>query len=706
MALDPYSTCPCGSGKKFKWCCEPIYAEIARAFEQESNGQQEAALRIMDELAKQHPGNPEAWGKRAELLYHHGKIEEAEQSLEKAFAINPNYPYGLLLRGIVRFQEGEIPGALLLGRKAADTYDPEAHDYLARVYSLIFECEMSMNRPIAGRAALRSVVRYDPADDELRQRFEAIFGPESGLPACVRQEYKIQAPSATVSGTRRAAWDAAFSSASPRFSDLAKAFEKLTQEDANDAPAWFNLGLTKAWLGDNRAAVDALNRYIELETDDTRATTAATLQEVLRCGAGLEDDSDYLQYAFFHPVRDAAPINALLQTWVEGRRMIPLQTQQQGALAAILLEHSSSALITVGTPGADLARLAGYLFIANGIMQVSSPLKDPLERLRDEVRTKLALGVDALPTRKAPIAFQDVTAEALVFPLRQGAEQSNEERVMQQMRKYFEETWIHRPRRALNNNAPIDAVGHATLKKKLRGVVQFLQDCAVGGIVGKYDFDRLRRKLGLLPGGDAPTLTAAAAAPAAATVGNITAMGAAELGALKTDELSNDQLEQAYQTAHKLDATELATHFVKGLLARPANPERPDRYPWYSYLVQQAVKEGRLDEALDLVNDGERVDCEQNEGRRRNDYELRRGQVHVKRGEADQAQDVFQRLIDRVPENLKYRGAAAEALLALKQPARALKFAEEGLAAARHANDRDSEGYLMELVAAAKRQMG
>src|SRR5205823_5123818 len=104
-------------------------------------------------------------------------------------------------------------------------------------------------------------------------------------------------------------------------------------------------------------------------------------------------------------------------------------------------------------------------------------------------------------------------------------------------------------------------------------------------------------------------------------------------------------------------------------------------------------------------NEGERVDCEQNEGRRRNDYEVRRGQVHVKRGEADQAQDVFRRLIEREPSNLKYRGTAAEAMLALKQPARALQFAEEGLAAARHANDRDSEGYLMELVAATKRQL-
>ena len=100
------------------------------------------------------------------------------------------------------------------------------------------------------------------------------------------------------------------------------------------------------------------------------------------------------------------------------------------------------------------------------------------------------------------------------------------------------------------------------------------------------------------------------------------------------------------------------------------------------------------------------MDCEQNEGRRRNDYELRRGQVHVKRGEADAAADVFQRLIERVPDELKYRGSAAEAMLTLKQAARALRFAEDGLAAARQHGDRDSEQYLLELAEAAKRQMG
>jgi predicted Zn-dependent protease len=113
-----------------------------------------------------------------------------------------------------------------------------------------------------------------------------------------------------------------------------------------------------------------------------------------------------------------------------------------------------------------------------------------------------------------------------------------------------------------------------------------------------------------------------------------------------------------------------------------------------------------FDSALNHVNEGEKDDCEHNEGRRRNDYELRRGQVQVKRGEMDQAQDVFERLIARVPTELRYRGNAAEAMLSARQPARAAKFAADGLAQARKQNDRDSEQYFQELSEAAKKQGG
>ena len=268
--------------------------------------------------------------------------------------------------------------------------------------------------------------------------------------------------------------------------------------------------------------------------------------------------------------------------------------------------------------------------------------------------------------------------------------------VVEHAESYYEGKWIHKPRRSLLGNTPVDAAQFPVLRRKLRGVIQLVQDGALRSAIAGYDFDRLRRQLGLLD--------AAPASGNAAPTG-IGAMNAADLAALKVEELSDQDLELAFHTAQKLDAPEAALRLGKALVSRPAKAEKTDRFPTFSYLIQRAIKEGDLAGALDQVNEGERQDCDHNAGLRRNDYELRRAQVHAKRGEATEAEDVFQRLIQRSPDDLKYRAAAAEAMLNLKQGAKALRFAEDGLTEARKRNDRDSEGHLMELAGAARKQM-
>jgi tetratricopeptide (TPR) repeat protein len=255
MTLEPYASCPCGSGKKFKWCCQPIYLDIDKAFRQESEGQHDAALRIMDEVVAAHPGNPEAWGRKAELLYRNGKVEEAEAAVQKAFDINPQYPFGFLLRGLFRQEEGEIAGALLLFRKAADAYDPEAHDQLAHVYAVIGECELKLNRPVATRAALAIALHFQPANEDLRQAMDSYFGEKSSLPLSARREYRFR-PAGTLPAERRTSWDQALArAATGKLTDAARAFWEQTEQDKDNAAAWYNLALARAWLGDNAGAL-------------------------------------------------------------------------------------------------------------------------------------------------------------------------------------------------------------------------------------------------------------------------------------------------------------------------------------------------------------------------------------------------------------------------------------------------------------------
>jgi hypothetical protein len=371
--------------------------------------------------------------------------------------------------------------------------------------------------------------------------------------------------------------------------------------------------------------------------------------------------------------------------------------QEQRVITALILD--TGPVLTGGPGPGQTARLGAYLMFLPELLRLWHPSKESLDRARRDLEQRAGAVLSEAQLRTDHGTFGDVVIEAMVFPMGTMTEEEVQRKITENAGRYFEETWAHRPLKSLSLIPPIDAAGSATLRKKLRGVIQFLQECAAPGPVSGYDFDRLRHKLGLTE--DRP----AAPAPAGEAP-DFGRMSAADLAGVAIEGLTDDQLTQAWQAAQKLDAQELASGFARALVARPVRSEQPDRFAWYSFLSQRALDEGNTEAALNYVNEGERVDGEANESRRRNDYEQRRAQVHVKRGEADQAFDTFARLIERAPSELKYRGTAAEGMLALRQGERARRFAEEGLARARQQNDRDSEQYFLELMEAARKQGG
>ena len=160
MPLDPYVSCPCGSGKKFKWCCAPYYPQVEKAFELERTGQHEAAAAAIKELTQAHPDKPPVWGYYAQFLYNAGQPEKAEEAVEQALKLNPDFGMAHFLRGQFRENEGELIGSLLLYRKAAEAYDPEAHDALTNVYLKIYQHETLLNRPIAARTNTPTTARH------------------------------------------------------------------------------------------------------------------------------------------------------------------------------------------------------------------------------------------------------------------------------------------------------------------------------------------------------------------------------------------------------------------------------------------------------------------------------------------------------------------------------------------------------------------
>jgi tetratricopeptide (TPR) repeat protein len=532
----------------------------------------------------------------------------------------------------------------------------------------------------------------------LHQGIQQVFGPENpNLPPSAKKEYRFKSLPASSSPEKRQAWEAALSSAATgRLSNAAPAFAQLTQQDSQDAAAWYNLALSHAWMGDNAGAVEALDRYVGLETDDAQAIEAWTLAEVLRVGQGMEDLADYVEHSITVPLRDPQGFVKTLGELEKQHLVTAAQVnEEEGVLTAIILDPPPPAL-TQELQARQNARLGAFLLFMGNILRLWSTDKEALERTFAGLE-KRAGGTLGQPIAvRGPAKFHDIATGAVSFPQNALSQDDIQNRVREGIERYYEEQWLHRPLKALGGVPPVDAVGHALLRKKLRGVLQFQEEVMTAAHL-KYDFDRLRRKLGLL---DPVALPAAASASAAFDFG---VMSVPELAALALESLEYGQVEAAYQAALKLDARELAGKFASALVSRPPQAEKPDRFPLFNHLINVALAQGDTTAALDHVNAGAKDDCEHNDGRRRNDYELRRGQLHAKRGEIDQATDVFDRLIERAPSELKYPTTAAEALLSAKQGAKALRYAEAGLIEARKQQNRDAEGHLSELADAARR---
>src|SRR5262249_9423725 len=143
------------------------------------------------------------------------------------------------------------------------------------------------------------------------------------------REYRFLSPPDTLPADRRSAWDQAVARGTTgKLTDAARSFWELTEADPQNYAAWYNLGLARAWLGDNRGAIDAFDRYIGLEPDATRAAETWALGQVLRQAMGLEDIADVVEHSIVFRITEPQRVGPVLQDWQSQRRMEVIEARQ------------------------------------------------------------------------------------------------------------------------------------------------------------------------------------------------------------------------------------------------------------------------------------------------------------------------------------------------------------------------------------------
>src|SRR3990172_4643106 len=83
MAVDPYAPCPCGSGKKFKFCCSDLVGEIEKIHRMIEGDQPRAALRHAEQTLVKHPRRASLLDLKATLELTLGEIDAARVTIDE-----------------------------------------------------------------------------------------------------------------------------------------------------------------------------------------------------------------------------------------------------------------------------------------------------------------------------------------------------------------------------------------------------------------------------------------------------------------------------------------------------------------------------------------------------------------------------------------------------------------------------------------------
>lgn len=112
MAIEHYSLCPCGSGKKIKFCkCVDSIGELDRIMKMINGNQVVAALDRLNQVLKSHPDAAWALAVKGRLLISLGETKTLAENAERFIRLQPSNPLALAQQGVGRIFENNNQGA-------------------------------------------------------------------------------------------------------------------------------------------------------------------------------------------------------------------------------------------------------------------------------------------------------------------------------------------------------------------------------------------------------------------------------------------------------------------------------------------------------------------------------------------------------------------------------------------------------------------
>ena len=300
--VDSYSPCPCGSGQKYKWCCQKIEAYADRSERLFDGGQVAAAIETLNEGLRKEPDNAWLLTRKAVYLAQKNEPQAAKDALRRVFRKQPRHLSALILMTrLVLETEGSIAGVVEFQR-AMSAFEPAERKSLASLALLVGAFLAEDGRYPSALKHLRLEQRLGPSPDSKGGAMIRMIMTNPGATPWQKNDYRLHEPPDGLPVDLRERFAQALGWAEEGlWGSAASAFELLSAEGPAAHAAEHNLALCHLWMADDPAAAEVLARYLAREGTTTQAVDLAALyQEIMPLGP--DDVVEQLQWIW--PIRD------------------------------------------------------------------------------------------------------------------------------------------------------------------------------------------------------------------------------------------------------------------------------------------------------------------------------------------------------------------------------------------------------------------
>ena len=612
MAFDVYSPCPCGSGKKLKFCCQPLAGEMDKAQTFFENKQYRNALLTLEGLSGAHPGNAWLLTLEASIYLEMGKTAEANAVLRKLIDAHPNHLLGI---GLFALTELALHSREL---KVARPAIYRAFQRCPRAYpDLVFSLATTLaqlmeirQRWMTCRAHLTLALKFSPDDDRQDSFYRMLeFDGDTDIPYLFRGVHQLavwegdgdedeEIAQQTSKGQRLSAHGC--------FGPAARVYERLADQFPDNPVFWQNAGLCRAWEGEESTAAEALHRAAELHTDFETAVEVEALAQLLDRNNATGDnrvDSVTVQYH--------VPSVAKLLTILDDQERCIRQPIPQADSEDVddvnrpvaeydILDRSPDGLVTEEISPGDLPLILGKLLVfeppdaQSALVSITGWEGDHLNEAVSLFEAATGDQATRNETDK-PNTLLGVCREAIAeglswhfpektpFALRRKL-------LIERWEDFANNRWPDLPLMGLDGRTPREAAGEETLRVRLAAAVAVLDVDAV--IERMYlDLSGVYEQLGLAE----PQLLAVDEQTP------LNALSVMQLLRLPISQLSDSQLKDVFRRAMLIQHPRLLDTVTQDVVSRPALMDDlgPEASKVYQTLAILARDRGRHTEALE-----------------------------------------------------------------------------------------------------------